>query len=211
MSTILELINELRPQINDRDVATFQPDELLNYFNQGVRTLRRLIASYKPMLIVTPVSGMTNAGQTELAMPSKIIRIIDIRVDKRQLESLSINEIDDLTETGKPTAYYQQGMSALRIVPISDVTYPYSVLYVPEVQRLKLEDETGFPNDFDDVLIEYAGIRSGLRNMGSAQSEKEMLALWHDQVKQLLTGMETSISLVKGYFDSSLTIGVSGY
>lgn len=211
MTTVSTLLNRVRTNINDTDAAGFSPDDLVMYFNNANRFLRRLVLDYKPMLLATPISGTQTAGNAEITLPSMTIKILRLRISGNLIGTVDLLDVDDLTKTGTPEAFAMSGFTKLRLVPIPSVNVAYSLIYVPTGADLAITDTLPWPSEFDDFLVEYVGIRCGMKNEFNMSDEMSVMSLIADQVKSLLCNIEPGVKMVRSYDDVGTVRRVRGY
>ena len=89
MTTVAEIIRQVRRNISDMDKVGYDDEELLQWVNEGNGYIRKLVDQYKPNLLYRRETG---EGKTiDLAdVPMKIHRIT---VENRDLQYLSLIHI----------------------------------------------------------------------------------------------------------------------
>ena len=200
-TTVTEIINRIRINISDNDQEIgFTDDNLLGWLNSASRFVRREIARIKPTLIASKATGTLSAGLETITLPYAPMKIIDVRVDNKKLDTTTIDAIDDMTDTGRPEAYYLLGLTGLQLHPIADGAYAYSALYVPEYEPLTLVSTLPLPSDYDDVLTEYVSIRAQYRNEFDMSQEMQLMATLVDQIQTMVRGVERKAKFVSGYY-----------
>lgn len=80
MLPIKTLIKRIRRVVHDTDAITYDDDEILAVINQGVRSIRRIIADNRPELLAGDVvSGMIKAGERSIELPHRPLLFLYVR------------------------------------------------------------------------------------------------------------------------------------
>jgi hypothetical protein len=200
-TSVADIITRVRVNIADTDEIGFTDSDLIGWINAANRFLRRLVIFYKPMLLVgAPYTTTLASGSTNVTLPSMPMKIIDVRVDGVKASAISIESIDDTSDTGTPEKYYLYGLKDVYFYPVANKDCTIKVIYVPENTVLTADSEMVLPNDFDDQIIEYTTIRAQLRNEFDMTQEMSIMSTIVDQVQQMLSGVEKKSNVVTGYF-----------
>jgi hypothetical protein len=203
MSLINQIINDLRYKLVDKNVINYTPEELLVYFNEGNRLLRRLVITHNPMLLAEFLEGIVEINTPTLILPNKAVKLIDARIGEVRLTTTTLANVGNLKQIGKPKTYLLQNLKTIRWIPIPDAAYQYSIIYVPETISLKLEDDSGWPSELEDYIAEYIVIRAGLRDEFDMSAETQFISLFRDEIIKLISDTSNETTLVRGYFDTS--------
>lgn len=202
MLAIKEIINRVRSMNHDKAETGYEDDDILYVINGGIRFIRRLIKDYKPMMLVAdPITGILPAGQNNITIDDVMTKVVDFRVDGQHVTVTDLSNISDMTKTGTPQTYYMVGVNKIFFYPTPDVDVPYSIIYVGDLKEVTLEDNSPFPNDFDDFLIEYAVIRLAVGNEFDTTQETTIMSSILQQIQNNLMGDGQPINQVSGYFN----------
>ncbi|WP_295155157.1 hypothetical protein [Selenomonas sp. AE3005] len=80
MLPIKTLIKRIRRVVHDTDAITYDDDEILAVVNQGVRSIRRIIADNKPeMLAEKVITGVVEAGTQSIELPYRPMVFLYVR------------------------------------------------------------------------------------------------------------------------------------
>lgn len=195
---VSDIIDQVRTNINDKEVLEYLPKEMLNYFNQANRFLYRIVGQYLPEMLLpdTPETVPLIPGTSLIKMLKRPLRMICVQVDGKNINA---GKIDYSGRAGKPTDYSIYGIQGIRLYPIPDKNYSCSVFYVPEPPQLKESDDIGWPTAFQDFLTEYMTIRAPLRNEFNMTQEAQVMSPISDQIILALSDMMPSSPLIQGY------------
>lgn len=80
MLPVKTLIKRIRRVVHDTDAITYDDDEILAVINQGIRSIRRIIADNRPeMLAGDVVSGVIKAGENSIELPNRPLLFLYVR------------------------------------------------------------------------------------------------------------------------------------
>ena len=106
---------------------------------------------------------------------------------------------DDNDKQGEPKEFYLVGGNKLVFVPIPNRKVKYSLLYVPDIEELTIEDKSPLQTEFDDFLIEYASIRLNISNEFDVSQEQAVMASIYQQIQKILLPPPSGFT-VKSYW-----------
>jgi hypothetical protein len=194
MSIINTLLLSMRYELQDITGDTYSDYVLMDQYNKGNKLLRKTILDHLPMQLAeeTP-TGSTVAAEQSITLPKKPIKIIDFRLNKRKIDKVSISEIPDKTTTGEPRAYYLLNTSTIKLYPIPDKTYSYEITYIPESVAMAETDDSGYQTDVEELLVRY--VVASLTGKGF-----DLVAEYNSTIGSLLSGIETGVTVVNGYY-----------
>lgn len=197
MISVKDMITRIRAETHDHQQAGFPDHELLLYINDALRFARRTIMDIYPSFIADiDQEGELGDGENAIYSYSPISHIIDMRVDGERLEVINPRSIAKLNEKGKPRRFYLAGNNCIKVWPVCDRPYSYSLLAVGDMENLTLDDEIPLPNDFDDFVYEYAMIRMGMTNEFDATQETQVMQTISSQItKMLYSYMQPSVQM----------------
>ncbi|EGO63495.1 hypothetical protein [Acetonema longum] len=195
---VSELVERVRYRIVDTQNIGYKTPELLDYINEGHKFLRRTVSKHAPLMLSTAETGFTEPGVATSNLSLKAVKILELRINGKKITKVDLDSVQDLTSTGVPSKYFLPNF--IHWVPIPDGRYPFIAVYIPEAQRLLEKFDSGWPSDYEDFIVEYATIRAGMRNEFSVNVEEQFMAIFGEQIKDLLNNMTTDFTLVKGYF-----------
>lgn len=191
MSIINSLLISVRGELNDMQGNVYSNFTLMEQYNKGNKILRNTILYHLPMQLAEEISGTVDAGDS-ITMPKKPIKLLDVRVNKRNITKVSISEIPDRTANGEPRFYYLLNTGTIKLYPLPDKTYSYDITYIPESVTMLETDDSGYQTDVEELLIKY--IVASLTGNGF-----DMVAEYNSSVGRLLGGIETGTLVVNGY------------
>lgn len=192
MSLINDLLLSVRYELKDMAGVVYSPYALMDMYNKGNKLLRKTILDYQPMQLAEEVSGTVTDSIT---MAKKPIKIIDFRINNRRINKISISEIPDKTTTGEPRAYYLLNTNTVKFYPLPDKAYNYEITYIPESVNMLETDESGYQTDVEQLLVKY------IIAMLSGQAFD--IATEYGAISNMLSGIETGVTVVNGYYGSS--------
>lgn len=193
MTTVAEIIRQVRRNISDMDKVGYDDEELLQWVNEGNGYIRKLVEQYKPNLLYRRETG---EGKTiNLAdVPMKIHRIT---VENRDLQYMPT--LPTVTQKGSPYSYYRIG-NEVALFPEPDEPVKWTVIYVPPQPLYTLDGVVEWVHDFDYVLIEYATIRAQYRNEFMMTQEEQIMSTLTQQLVAMLSGMDNKQLVMEGYW-----------
>ena len=202
MLAITDIIKRVRSASHDKMETGYKDADILYVINGGIRFIRRLIKDYKPLMIASdPIVGTLEAGKNFVVIDDTITKMIDFRVNGYHITVTDLSNISDMTKTGTPVAYYMMGVNKLFFYPTPDADISYSIIYVGDLKEVTLNDNSPFPNDFDDFLIEYAVIRLSVGNEFDVTQETTIMSSILEQIQNNLMGDGQPVNQVSGYFN----------
>lgn len=201
MLSVKELITRIRAETHDHQMAGFQDWEILMYINDGLRFIRRQIMDIYPSYLADiNMEGEIGKDENTLYLYRPVSSIIEVRIDGKIIDCVNPRAIGKLNETGRPKAYYLQGNQTLKLWPVADKTYEYSVTAVGDMERLTLEDETPLPNEMDDFVQEYAIYRMSMTNEFDMSQENNVMANIAQQIMSMLRDYTPPAVQMKSYW-----------
>lgn len=202
MLAVTDIIKRVRAASHDKMETGYKDSDILYAINGGIRFIRRLIKDYKPLMIASdPVVGTLEAGKNFVVIDDTITKMIDFRVNGSHITVTDLSNISDMTKTGTPVAYYMMGVNKVFFYPTPDTDVNYSIIYVGDLKEVTLTDNSPFPNDFDDFLVEYAVIRLSVGNEFDVSQETQIMSSILEQIQNNIMGDGQPINQVSGYFD----------
>ncbi|MGL6015885.1 MAG: hypothetical protein ACRCZU_07330 [Selenomonadaceae bacterium] len=202
MLAVTDIIKRVRAASHDKMETGYKDADILYVINGGIRFIRRLIKDYKPLMIASdPVVGTLEAGKNFVVIDDTITKMIDFRVNGSHITVTDLSNISDMTKTGTPVAYYMMGVNKVFFYPTPDTDVNYSIIYVGDLKEVTLTDNSPFPNDFDDFLVEYAVIRLSVGNEFDVSQETQIMSSILEQIQNNIMGDGQPINQVSGYFD----------
>lgn len=202
MIAISTLIEKLRRTLKDEDKNSFTDEELIDYIENGVAFLRRVIINSNPEYIAVPITcGTVDAGKNNVELPSDVNYVLDVRVNGKKIKRENISSIEDTTEKGEVAKYVLLNGNELLFFPVPQKAVKYSVVGVYDSPRLSVEAVTPFNGDLDDLIFEYVIIRAGIGESLPMSQEMEVMSVILEQVKKLINQYnQCDESIVKGYY-----------
>lgn len=214
MMTVKEMIAKVRQTIHDTKELEYSDVELINYLDDGNRILRRTAMSIYPEVLVSSLKG-TNVeeyededGNPSKRLTSKVVseapftRIIRVVLDNEQIKPISRSEIINYKESGDSKYYYLTGFNTINFFPPPTSEHDYRIDYISDMTLLDLEDSASpYPLVLDDILIEYAVLRSSISDEFNMQKETALISTIISQIEDVLRNMTPSYTQVSGYWD----------
>ena len=190
MSLISELLLSARYELNDMERNVYSVFTLLDTYNKGNKLLRNTILTHLPMQLAEEATGTV---ANSIILPKKPIKLIDVRINKRKIDKITISEIPDKTQTGEPQAYYLLNTNTIKLYPLPDKEYPYEIIYIPESVTMEETDDSGYQTDVEQLLIRY--VVSTLTGQGF-----DLVAEYNATIGKMLGGIETGVTVINGYY-----------
>lgn len=201
MLTVKAILQRVRTRIHDEQAVGYSDENLLEFLNDGVSVLRRLIITINPMLLQEEVAGTLHAGKDAVTLSKPVSRLVKVLVNQAQVLVTSRPMIDDEAQTGTPRYCYLAGVDCLRFFPKDTQNHRYIIDYIPDMELLTLEDDSPFLTDLDQVLVEYVAIRAAMSDEYSLSDEQGVLSSVLAQAEQLVRDLAPMEVQAKGYWD----------
>jgi len=214
MMTVKEMISKVRQTIHDTQELEYSDVELINYLDDGNRVLRRTAMSIYPEVLVTSMEGSNvefeenDDGTISEKVVSKVInetpftRIIRVAWDGEQLQPIGRSEIINYSETGQVKYYYLTGFNTINFFPAPQDKHDYRIDYITDMTLFDLEESASpYPLVLDDILIEYAVLRSSISDEFNMQKETTLISTIIGQIEDVLRNMTPTCTQVSGYWD----------
>lgn len=205
MLAVEELIKRVRILVHDEQETGYDDIAILNCLNAGSRFLRRMILQLKPELLSNVTKGNLNTNENIIELDFIPVKIVDIRINGKRIIYKSRADILNMDKHGFPYAYFITGLKTINLYPIPDEPINYEILAVEDIKEMTLYDEgngkSPFPNEFDDMLIEYALIRLSMGNEFDMSQEMSVMSQIVAQLENILRERDT-VYVISGYYDS---------
>lgn len=209
MLTAKNIIERVRWNVNDQQETGFSDEMLLGFINDGIRLLRRTIMDTNPDLLQDyDYSGALPAGASRVTLTDassvtvRLSRIIEVRVGGKEIPREDRRRIRNLSRTGWPICYYAIGNSTLGVYPVPDENTDIEVVGIKDQELLtSMDDESPFPNELDDFLVEYVGIRAKFTDEFDQSQESQLFAQITQQIEAYALNMLPSGVTVDGVWD----------
>ena len=203
-TAVSTLLTNVRYKIIDPNSSNFTDAELLIYLNEADRTVRNLITLHAPDLIEIEETGTADSDNYTVTLTNMATTVNNVTLDGKTIPAIKRDHIYDLDDTGKPRGYLMTGFNTLRFYPIpSNDSYTYAVRYIPNYENLDADDDSRYPQMFDDLLTEFVTIRCIARDEGVPQTESSLFGSWREQVSALLDSFAPVESIITGYWPES--------
>jgi hypothetical protein len=168
VSTLTEMLVELRARGGYRRSATLTDAILTPFLNSGIAEVHDLVVRHAPDMLVMSSDLTTAANVATVALPARFYkgRRVDLveGASSARLRSFELDEETYLDEStawdagtgsGRPRYMYQAGN--LRLVPTPTSAMTIRVWYVPHATKLESPDDTYTGvNGFEDLVYEHA-------------------------------------------------------
>ena len=201
MISVKDMITRIRAETHDHQKAGYPDEELLMYINDGLRFLRRTIMDIYPSMIADiDMEGELGDGENAIYTYTPIATIIDMRVDGERLDLVNPRSIRKLTDTGRPRRYYLSGHNCVKVWPVCEKPYAYSLLAVGDFEPLTLKDETPVPNEYDDYILEYAMIRMNMTQEFDLSQEQQLMSSITSQITSRIRDFNEPGVQLKSYW-----------
>ena len=195
MLAVEELIKRVRILVHDEQETGYDDIAILNCLNAGSRFLRRMILQLKPELLSNVTKGNLNTNENIIELDFIPVKIVDIRINGKRIIYKSRADILNMDKHGFPYAYFITGLKTINLYPMPDKPINYEILAVEDIKEMTLSDDDNgkspFPNEFDDMLIEYALIRLSMGNEFDMSQEMSVMSQIVAQLENILRERDT--------------------
>ena len=183
--SVSSLMTDVRYKIIMPNTDDLDNTELLVYVNQMNREAWRQAAKFNPQMIwVDNDAGSTVASTANISTSDsvKVMRWVAVNVDSINLKEKNIRDISDYTTTGQPTHFWPDGFASVRLHPIPDAVYSYTLVYVAEPTALTADSTFVWPYDFYDFLLDGVASIAKIRNGWDSRGELGFMKEWRQEV-----------------------------
>lgn len=201
MTPVTEMINRIRSLSNDKQATGYDTEDILAAINDGVAFVGRMIKNIRPDLISAEKVGTLNKFESNIHLDEPVAGILTVQVNGHRISVTQANCIHNLLEMGYPHKYYIKNFNTLRLYPIPKEHVSYIVVYVPQVKNLCIKDKTPYPNDFDNVIVEYANARLNMTNEYDMSQEMNIIQILTSQVEEILYQFPEKVHHIESYWD----------
>lgn len=201
--TLQNLIDLVRANVHDNDSLEYQDATLINYINDGIRFVRRMVMDIDPMLLVEePLTGSTEPDEYAITLEDRVSAVVDVRIDGKALTAVNPRNIPDTSKEGTPYCYYVTGFKTINLWPRPTNSVSYEIAAIPDIVLLE-EPEDVFPmmNELEDFVVEYAGIRASLTNEFDMSQETSLMGSVVAQIESLIRRYNCRGVQTTGYWD----------
>lgn len=221
VDTINNGIRFIRRTIADIRPEMLEADPVTGTLTAGTG---RISLSTRPLKILCVRAGDEVKSSTELYYSQKVYHNRNLvfhnttKIFSREIftsykthaidESSSMNITGDIDRTGNPEIFYLAGTS-INLYPVPQKDTFYHIQLINDISELSITDKSPLPNDFDDLLIEYANIRMSIENEYDVSQDSTVYSTIYQQIMNILHVPPTGIYSCS-YWDSP-TKPVGGY
>lgn len=201
--SVATLTSNIRVALADVESHRFSDANILTFLNKAYRKVYGVFAHDRPELIKTVEDGDTTAGTAEYAITSgSIQRVLSLHVDERAIHDIGQAPAGEYesTDYGRPKGFYISAWDKVAMVPAPDDVYAYRLAYVARPSALSSGSSTPWPDEFDDLMEEYAVMRLGVIDEGDPSAEAQFLADLEQRCRTLLSDLGPSGDTVLPYW-----------
>ncbi|MCK0529583.1 hypothetical protein MXE28_09460 [Veillonella sp. KGMB01456] len=172
---IKELLNRAFMQIDDTGHESYTPYKLLEYYNEGNHLLNHLLASVFPSYVKESYT-VTGTGKVEL--PTNCIAVLKVTADGQEIDDYTVNQLKNIAFD-------------------ADAEQVIEVEYVPTVDYVNLDDDSGYIAEIETMLVDYIVYR--VMQMDASG----LVAMWQARLSELASqsGGSTDVVMARGYYD----------
>jgi len=212
--SVQTLVRRIRQRLHDTDKITYDDEEIIDCINNGIRFIRRVVASINPALLMSEHQGILTTGLESITLTVRPTKIINVTIGDEgkplyQTEmSLAIHE--GIYETGEPKSFFLTGAKTVHFYPKPATNTKYVIRTIDDVEEIGAEDSSPLNNEFDDFLIDYVVIRLSVGNEYDMTQENTLMANIVAQIQQLVMPPPCGV-IVDSYWDSQGRRRSGGY
>jgi len=203
MTKLSDFIIRLRAMTHDERKIEYSDNEFINYINDGVRFVRRVILdTYPSMLADMLLEGVLHANRDIIYLYDAPTRILSVKMNGKRLRQINpLSEEEERKKRHGPTSYYVFGFDKIKIIPRPTFPMRFEVVGIEEFTPLKKpEDVLPIPVDFEDAVGEYAILRASLTNEFNMQEEAQITMMIRSEIEERLKAFLPSGVQVEGYW-----------
>ena len=191
MLSVQTLAGRIRTRLHDTDEIEYDDEQILDCINNGVRFIRRTIASIRPALLMTEHKGTLAGGAKSVELPVRPLKIINVTLGTNG-EFLYETEMataiyENMYKVGDPKYFFLTGTKTINFYPIPSSNKQYTIRTVDDINELEWSDNSPLLAEFDDFLVEYVTIRLSIGNEYDVSQEGQLMANIVEQIQTILT------------------------
>lgn len=191
MLSVQTLAGRIRTRLHDTDEIEYDDEQILDCINNGVRFIRRTIASIRPALLMTEHKGTLAGGAKSVELPVRPLKIINVTLGANG-EFLYETEMataiyENMYKVGDPKYFFLTGTKTINFYPIPSSNKQYTIRTVDDINELEWSDNSPLLTEFDDFLVEYVTIRLSIGNEYDVSQEGQLMANIVEQIQTILT------------------------
>lgn len=196
--TGFDVLQLVRYQTNDMQDTTTSYYDKLNSVNAANRYMRSLALEFKPTMLNATETQNTVVGTSAHTLTKIPNKLLDVRVDGKRIYAIEMQNIDDLSKTGKPTGYYRTAYNQITLYPIPDAVYSLSVTMVEASTDWTDATTVPWSPDLVDLIVTYAvALLGGNLDLNFIRVETQ----------KLLTDYQPNAVIINGYWDNCSSFG----
>ena len=193
MLPVTTIIRRIRSRLHDLDNINYTDEEILDALNMGLRFIRRAIVDIRPSLLIETYESTVAAGERFIklrppmyqnynqvwhnATPIYTTKKVDTYSEAGIKQTELAHKVMDKNDlTGIPKEFYLTGEKTIHFVPIPNQKMKFTMMYVPDIEELTIEDKSPLLTEMDDFLVEYAAIRISIADEFSMAEESQIMA-----------------------------------
>lgn len=172
---IKELLNRAFMQIDDTGHENYTQYKLLEYYNEGNHLLNHLLASVFPAYVKRSYTT-SSIGKVEL--PTNCIAVLKVMADDKEIDDYTVSQLKNIDFDAEKEEIIE-------------------VEYVPTVDYMTLDDESGYIAEIETMLVDYVVYRVMQMDING------LVAMWQARLSELAnqSGGNTGVVMARGYYD----------
>lgn len=187
MTPVTEMIKRIRSLSNDKQATGYDTEDILSAINDAVLFVGRMIQTIRPNLISEEKQGTLNQNEYTIKFDEQFLGILNVRINGLAIRPTQIWCIENLNNKDEaPSCYYIKNFNTICVNPIPTKDVDYVISYIPANKKLSIDDSTPYPNDFDNIIIEYANARLNISNEYDMSQEMSIIQVLTSQIEELL-------------------------
>ena len=201
MLSVQTLAKRIRYRLHDMDNITYDDEEILDCINCGIRFIRRIIAKYRPALLMSESEGTLEAGENSVTLKTPPTKIINVIANGKPLHETDIAFAIHASpkEAEEPKGFFLTGTQTINFFPTPTVSTEYKIRTVDDISEVGMDDNSPFLTELDDFLVDYATIRLSIGNEYDMTQESQLVANIVAQIQTVIMPPPASIQ-IRGYW-----------
>lgn len=207
MLSVQTLARRVRQRLHDTDVITYDDEEILDCLNCGLRFIRRIIAKFRPALLMSETEGTLAAGTKSVTLDKPPTKIINVTIgeDEKPLHETDIAFAihAETKRAEEPEGFYLTGTQTINFSPIPTTPIKYKIKTVDDIEEnssgITWNGNSPLLTEFDDFLVEYAAIRLSVGNEFDMTQETQLMANIATQIQEVIAPPPVGIQ-TRGYW-----------
>lgn len=196
---ISDIVRLVRLKIADTDSVQFTDEDVLMVVNEGLRFIREIYMDEMPETVCDVNEEYITAGHNTITLENKLLKIINVRCNGKNLHYSKLKDIRDLDLMGTPKVYAVL-KNEIMLFPVPSESVKCTLAVVSESPELDFLDDFPYPVDFAQFVQEYASVRLGTIDGSNVTAESQVFAQLRSSIVSAINKLTPEPCVVDSYY-----------